>query len=54
MYGDATARVITHGIDEAVLDEDLAREAFERATERLRGAVAPVSQVEAPRRPVRR
>jgi hypothetical protein len=53
MYGEATARVITHGIDEAVLDEDLAREAFERATERLRGAVSPAPQVEAPRSPVR-
>ena len=40
-FGDATAQVITHGIDEAVHDEDLAREAFERATERLRGAVSP-------------
>jgi hypothetical protein len=40
-YGEATAQVVTHGIDEAVRDEDLAREAFERATERLRGAVSP-------------
>lgn len=53
MYGEATARVMTHGIDEAVLDEDLAREAFERATERLRGAVSPAPQLETPRSPVR-
>jgi hypothetical protein len=53
MYGEATARVITHGIDEAVLDEDVAREAFERATERLRGAVGPAPQVEASRSSVR-
>jgi len=44
-FGDATAQVITHGIDEAVHDEDLAREAFERATERLRGAVSPAPPV---------
>ena len=49
-FGSATARVLAHGIDEAVQDEDLAREAFERAAERLRGAVTaePV-----PRRPIR-
>jgi hypothetical protein len=41
LFGQATARVLTHGIDEAVHDEELAREAFERATERLRGAVSP-------------
>ncbi|MDT5040167.1 MAG: hypothetical protein QOE51_1152 [Actinoplanes sp.] len=41
LFGAATARVLTHGIDAAVHDEGLAREAFERATERLRGALAP-------------
>jgi len=49
-FGKATARVLAHGIDEAVRDEELAREAFERATERLRGAVAAEP---APRHPIR-
>jgi hypothetical protein len=47
-FGDATALVITHGIDEAVHDEQLAREAFEQATARLRDAVsagAPVPHI---------
>jgi hypothetical protein len=52
-FGDATAQVITHGIDEAVHDEDLAREAFERATERLRGAVSPAPPVEERRHAMR-
>jgi hypothetical protein len=52
LFGAATAQVLTHGIDAAVHDEGLAREAFERATERLRGAVAPPRPERGPVRPV--
>ena len=43
VFGGATNRVLSNGLDAAVHDEDLAREAFERATERLRGAVTPAA-----------
>jgi hypothetical protein len=44
-FGEATALVVTHGIDEAVHDEQLAREAFEQATARLRDAVSAGASV---------